>query len=142
MKALAIASSLALAAAAVSADRSGASVVALRAAVDLAGAWANDGFKLRDGHCTGTLQPGKPHVVQVNLIEGNRYWFTASTAPNAGLVSVSIFDESGQPISAETYQDGARAAAGFAPAVSGPYLVKLEQTGSHPSTFCLVYSYK
>ena len=88
------------------------------------------------------LQPGKPHVVQVNLFGGNRYWFTAATAPGAGPVSVNIFDESGQPIRAETYRDGTRAAAGFAPTFSGPYLVKLEQSGNQASPFCLVYSYK
>ena len=124
------------------ANRGSAAVAARRAAIELAGAWASDGFKLRDSHWTGTLQPDKPHVVQVNLFAGNRYWFTAAAATGPGQVSVSVYDEAGTPLPSETYQDGLRAAAGFAPAASGPYLVKIEQPGGQLSTFCLVYSYK
>ena len=137
MKRLAIAFSVALAGAAVGVD--GNEAAARRAAGDLAGAWANEGFKLRDGHWTGTLLPGKPQIVQVSLFAGNRYWFTAS---NGDAISMAIFDESGQPVATETYQDASRAAAGFSPASSGVYFVKLEQNGIRASTFCLVYSYK
>lgn len=137
MKRLAIAFSVAFAAAAMGIDRSEAA--ARRAAGELAGAWANDGFKLRDGHWTGSLLPGKPQIVQVNLFEGNRYWFTAA---GSGPISLGLFNESGQPVPAEIFQDGSRAASGFAPASSGVYFVRLEQTGSRPSTFCLLYSYK
>ncbi len=137
MKRLGIALSIAVAGAAMGADRNEAA--ARRAASDLAGAWANEGFKLRDGHWTGSLLPGHPQVVRLTLFEGNRYWFTAA---NSGPIAIGVFDESGQRLAAETYQDGSRAAAGFAPASSGVYFVKLEQTGSHPSAFCLIYSYK
>ena len=137
MKRLAIAFSVAVAGVAMGGDRNEAA--ARRAAGELAGAWANDGFKLRDGHWTGSLLPGKPQIVQVNLFAGNRYWFTAA---GSGPISLGLFNESGQPVPTETFQDGSRSAAGFAPASSGLYFVKLEQTGSHPSTFCLVYSYK
>ena len=137
MKRLAIALGIAVAGAAMGIDRNEAAP--RRAAGDLAGAWANDGFKLRDGHWAGSLLPGRPQIVQVNLFEGNRYWFTAA---NSGPILMDIFDESGQPVPVETYQDGSRVAAGFAPALSGVYFVKLEQAGNHASTFCLIYSYK
>lgn len=142
MKPLAIASLVAVTFAALGANRDDAKVITRRAALALAGARASDGFKLRDSHWTGTLQPGAAQVVQVNLFEGNRYWFTAASTPNAGAISIHVFDESGHAVSAEIQQDGSRAAAGFSPAVSGPHFVKLEQSGNHVSTFCLVYSYK
>ena len=137
MKHLAMALSIALVGAASGIDRNVAA--ARRAAGELATAWANDGFKLRDGHWSGSLPPGDPQIVQVNLFEGNRYWFTVASS---GPISMGIFDEDGQPVPVETFQDASRAAAGFAPISSGVYFVKLDQAGSHPTTFCLVYSYK
>lgn len=128
-------------AAAPSSDRASAPLVARRAAVDLAETRAGDGFKLRGSYWTGTLRPDRPQIVQVNLFAGNRYCFTAATSGPGG-VSVSIYDEAGIALPAETYQDGLRATAEFSPAASGPYLLKISQHGSHASSFCLVYSYK
>lgn len=118
-----------------------ATVHARRAARELAGAWANDGFKLRDSDWTGRSTPGKPQILQVSLFAGNRYWFSAA-APGGGALALSLYDESGKPQAVETYEDGPRAAAGFRPEASGPYLVKIEQHGDQVSSFCLVYSYK
>ena len=52
-------------------------VAARQVALELAGAFSNDGFKLRDGHWTGTLSPGESRVIAVNLYSGNEYWFCA-----------------------------------------------------------------
>jgi hypothetical protein len=117
-------------------------VAARRAALDLAGAWTNDGFKLRDGHFSGTLKPGQPKIVRVNLYAGNQYWFTAAGTPKAKKLSVRVFDESGKPMTFDTHEDESRAAAGFAPAASGPYLIRVEELEGEPSAFALVYSYR
>ena len=117
--------------------------VATRAdALELAGAWSNDGFKIRDGHWTGDLNPGEPKRVQVNLFAGNHYWFTAATAARAKEIAITLFDESGKPVATEPYADGTRAAAGFSPKVSGPYYVQLTTKEGPRTAFCLVYSYK
>lgn len=117
-------------------------VEARRLALDLAGAFANDGFKLRDGVNVGTLEPGKPKIVEVNLYSGNEYWFSLAAAGKAKKVAVSVFDETGKKIDAEPYQEGASAAAGFAPDASGPYFVKIELLEGEAAGFCLLYSYK
>jgi len=117
-------------------------VAARRTALDLAGAWSNDGFKLRDGHWAGTFKPGEAKLVQVNLYAGNQYWFTLGTTDKAKKVAVSIFDESGKPVAFERHEDGARAAAGFAPTSSGPFIVKIEELDGQPTAFALIYSYK
>ena len=117
-------------------------VAARRTALDLAGAWSNDGFKLRDAHWDGVFKPGAAKLVQVNLYAGNQYWFTLGTTDKAKKVAVSIFDESGKPVAFERHEDGARAAAGFAPTSSGPYIVKVEELDGQPAAFALVYSYK
>ena len=52
-------------------------VAARKTALDLAGAFSNDGFKIRDGHWCTELAPAKPQVIQVNLYAGNEYWFCA-----------------------------------------------------------------
>jgi hypothetical protein len=124
------------------ADEADDEVAARKVALDLAGAFSNDGFKLRDGHWMGRFAPSKGAVVQVNLFAGNEYWFSLGATDRAKKVSVSVFDETGKPIAYEPYQEGASAAAGFSPVASGPYLIKVEQLEGEPGAFCLLYSYK
>lgn len=117
--------------------------VAARAeALDLAGAWSNDGFKIRDGFWAGVASSTAPKVVQVNLFSGNHYWFSVAAHARAKGVSVAVFDESGKPVAVEPYSDGGRAAVRFSPLVSGPYFVQVSTKEGPPSAFCLVYSYK
>jgi hypothetical protein len=113
-----------------------------RAALDLAGAWANDGFRLRDSYWSGTLAPGKPSIVRVNLLAGNRYWFTAAATAAAGRITVTVYNDKGLPVPAEFHRDGTRAAARVEPSSSGPYLVTVEQSQTAPAPFCVVFSYK
>lgn len=119
-----------------------AQVAARSDAIDLAGAFQNDGFKIRDGDYFGQLTKGQSQIVTVNLYSGNAYWFTASTAQNSDKLKVSIFDDSGKPVSYLPYQSGPRAAAGFSPDASGLYYVKVALEEGQNSTFCLIYCYK
>ena len=124
------------------AEESDDEVNARKIALDLAGAFSNDGFKLRDGHWTGAFAPGKAAIHQVNLFAGNEYWFSLGATDQAKKVAVTVFNENGKPLSYEPYQDGASAAAGFSPAISGPYLIKIEVIEGAPASFCLLYSFK
>jgi hypothetical protein len=118
-------------------------VAARRKALDVAGAFGNDGFKLRDGSWTGTLEIGKPKVLQVNLYAGNQYWFTLGSVPAAKKVKVTIYDEAGGPVEFDPYDEEASvAAAGFSPATSGSFYIKVEEIEGTAAAFCLVYSYK
>jgi len=110
--------------------------------LDLAGAFQNDGFKIRDGNFLGQISKDHSQIVAVNLYSGNAYWFTASTGQKVDKLKVSIFDESGKPVSYMPYQAGPRAAAGFSPDASGLYYVKVALEEGQPVTFCLLYSYK
>lgn len=116
---------------------------ARKTAFDVAGAFSNDGFKLRDGTWIGLLQPKVGQCLRVNLFAGNQYWFSVGATPQAQKMSITIFDEAGKGQVVEQYAEGATAAAGFAPEASGPYLIRVEETeGAGPATFCLIYSYK
>lgn len=119
-------------------------VEARRVALDLAGAFANDGFKLRDGVWIGTLEPGKAKLVQVNLFTGNEYWFSLGATAPAKKLKVTVYDETGVSIDSETYdgEGSVTAAAGFSPDASGPYYVKVELLEGEAAPYCLVYSYK
>ena len=122
-----------------------AEVDARRAALGVAGAFTNDGFKIRDGDFTGVLKVKETSVIQVNLYAGNQYWFSVSTADPATTVALALFDEAGQPLKTDPYADANHAAAGFAPDVSGPYYIQIRNVSgaaAAPATFCLVYSYK
>ena len=117
-------------------------IEARRVALDLAGAFSNDGFKLRDGVWLGALAPGKARIIQVNLYSGNEYWFALGATGKAKKLTVSVYDETGKPMECEPYQEGATAAAGFSPDASGPYFVKIELAEGDAASFCLVYCYK
>jgi hypothetical protein len=117
-------------------------VEARRVALDVAGAFTNDGFKLRDGNWMGSIAPGKGQIIQVNLYAGNQYWFTLGATPPARKVLVTIYDETGKPVESDPYQEASVAAAGFSPQVSGSYFVKVEELEGKPAAFCLIYCYK
>jgi hypothetical protein len=118
-------------------------VEAHRQALDLTGAYTNDGFKLRDGHWAGKIKPAERAVIAVNLYAGNQYWFSVAAANDkAKKVTVDIYDEGGKPMTSENYNEGERASAGFSPVNSGQYFVAVSLVEGDPSTICLVYSYK
>ena len=117
-------------------------VAARRTALDIAGAFTNEGFKLRDGTWSGGFEPGKPKILQVNLYAGNQYWFTLGATPPAKKVLVTIYDETGKPVKSDSLQDTSVATAGFSPDNSGIFFVKVEIVDGAAADFCLVYSYK
>ena len=73
-----------------------AEVNARKNALDVAGAFTNDGFKLRDGHWCGTLKPQDHALIAVNLYAGNQYWFAVGAADPAKKIAVNIYDETGR----------------------------------------------
>jgi hypothetical protein len=120
-------------------------VAARRTALEVAGAFTNEGFKLRDGNWAGSFEPGKPKIVQVNLYAGNQYWFTLGTTPAAKKILITIYDEAGKPIKIDAdhmFQDTCEAAVGFSPDNSGTFFIKVEVVEGAVADFCLVYSYK
>jgi len=118
-------------------------VEAHKQVLDLTGAFTNDGFKLRDGHWAGQIKPKDRAVIAVNLYSGNQYWFSAAAANDkAKKIAVDVYDESGKPMTTESYAEGERASAGFSPTTSGQYFVAVSLVEGEPSTVCLVYSYK
>lgn len=117
-------------------------VDARKAALDLAGAFTNDGFKIRDGHWCGTIKPNDHTLIAVNLYAGNQYWFTAGATEAAKKIAVSLYDETGKQVVTDNYDSGEKAAAGFSPTSSGQYYVAVDLLEGKEGSFCLVYSYK
>jgi len=117
-------------------------VQARKTALDVAGAFTNEGFKVRDGHWCGTIKPHDHTLIAVNLYAGNQYWFSVGATEAAKKIAVSVYDESGKRITTESYNAGEKAAAGFASANSGQYFVSIDLIDGQEGSFCLVYSYK
>jgi len=117
-------------------------VAARKSALDLAGAFTNEGFKMRDGHWSGTVKPKEPALIAVNLYSGNQYWFSAGATEPAKKISVSLYDETGKLMQTEAYSEGDKAAAGYSPASSGQYYVLVDLIEGNESSVCFVYSYK
>jgi hypothetical protein len=123
-------------------EASSAEADARNSVLELAGAFSNDGYKIRDGFWFSELEPGASSVVQVNLFAGNEYWFCAAANPPASKISVTVYDESGAVIDQQEYRDGPRAAAGVVAGRSGPFFVKVTLVEGEKAPFCLLYCYK
>ena len=119
-----------------------AEVRARRDALDVAAAFSNDGFKIRDGHWCGVVKPHDHTLVAVNLYAGNQYWFSAGATEPVKKIAVSVYDETGKQVTTESYDNGEKAAAGFSPVNSGQYFVSVDVVEGEEGSFCLVYSYK
>jgi hypothetical protein len=117
-------------------------VAARQVALELAGAFTNDGFKLRDGHWAGTLAPHESQLIAVNLYAGNEYWFSAGATDKAKRVSIQVFDETGAPVTVENFNSGTKAAAGLSVINSGEYLIRVRLEEGEPAGVSFVYSYK
>lgn len=117
-------------------------VAARQVALELAGAFSNDGFKLRDGHWAGTLAPNESKLIAVNLYAGNEYWFSAGATEKAKKLSLEVFDETGTPVTTENFNEGTKAAAGFSVSNSGEYFIRVRLEEGEPAGVCFVYSYK
>jgi hypothetical protein len=111
-------------------------------ALELAGAFSNDGYKIRDAYWPGEIEPDRPQFLEVNLFAENEYWFSAAVTPPGRKIAVGVFDEKGIPVEHQTYEDGQVAAAGFVAEVSGRYFIKMSLLEGEKSQFCLLYSYK
>ncbi len=112
------------------------------AALELAGAFSNDGYKIRDGYYFGDLDAKKSVLIEVNLFAGDEYWFCAAANEPARKIDVKVYDEEGKPVEQQFYNDGSTAAAGIVAGVSGKYLVKISLAGGESSQFCFLYCYK
>jgi hypothetical protein len=117
-------------------------VAARQVALELAGAFSNDGFKLRDGHWTGTLARGESKVIAVNLYAGNQYWFSAGATENAKKLTVEVFDETGAAVAGEKFNSGTKAAFSVSVDNSGQYFVRVRLEEGQPAGVCFLYSYK
>lgn len=117
-------------------------VEARKSALDVAGAFTNDGFKVRDGHWCGTVKPHNHSLVAVNLYAGNEYWFSVGATELAKKIAVRVYDETGKQVVTDDYNAGEKAAAGFAPTSSGQYFISVDLLEGSEGSFCLVYSYK
>jgi hypothetical protein len=111
-------------------------------AIALAGDFSGQGYHVRDGYWSGTVEKGKPVVIAINLFCGNDYWFSAASPNPSARLKVSIFDCQGRPAVSETYQEESRAAASITAARTGRYFVALDMTEGDKSDACMVYSYK
>lgn len=118
-------------------------VIPLRARLlDLAGALANEGFRVRDGFWSGRIEPGVPRRLAVNLFAGNHYWFCAAVdAPDTRPV-VALYDPRGEPVEVVTHDGPGLAAAGVTASVTGRYVVEVKTPRGPAADFCLLYLFK
>lgn len=123
---------------------------ARRMALELAGAFQNDGFRVRDGEWGGSLSKGDPRFLRLTLFAGESYWVIAATPTQGAILRVTLYDAQGKALKTEQWKDegreiGSRCAVGVAPDQSGKYFASvelIETSGDLPAEFSLIYAYK
>jgi hypothetical protein len=118
-------------------------VAPLRARLlDLSGALANEGFRVRDGFWSGRVEPGVPRRLAVNLFAGNHYWFCAAVGTPDARPVVTLYDPRGEPVAAVNDNTPGSAAAGVTAGVTGRYVVEIKVPRGPAADFCLLYLFK
>jgi len=111
-------------------------------ALELAGAFTNEGFKIRDGFYAAKLAPGESQAVAVNLFSSNEYWFCVGTDEAGRKVDVAVYDGGGNRLEVEPFEGERMAGAGIIPAYSGEYYIVVELKEGEPSEYVLLYAFK
>lgn len=118
-------------------------VAALRARLsDAVGALGNEGFKLRDGVWTGTLEAGKARELPVHLFAGNQYWFCAALSTDGGESHIVLRDPSGADVPTVPYAAPGIAAVGVTAPSTGRYILSINDPSPGAREFTLLYLYK
>jgi hypothetical protein len=116
-------------------------VQARQRAIRLAGAFANDGYKLRDGAWSLNLSAGEPRTLAVFLFAGNEIWFSSAGATAESRPQLALFNSSGEPVNVKTFQHDGLAALGLVVPHTGMFYLRAFTTAD-ATPFALVTSYK
>lgn len=112
-------------------------------ALELAGAFSNDGYKIRDSFWLSKLPPiGQTILLAVNLFAENQYWFCVAAASPARRLVLKLYNEAGDLVSTQSYDRDSTAALGAEPSESGKYYLSVELLEGEPANFCVLYTYK
>lgn len=111
-------------------------------ALEAAAEGKSQGYALRDGFWSGTLEKGQPVVIAVHLFAWNDYWFTAAHLEPGSRIRLSIFDRWGNAAGGHESAGETSATAVFSAVRSDRYYIQLELTEGDKAGTCMVYSYK
>lgn len=111
--------------------------------------YIKQGYSLREDTWGGDLGVGDAKAITHQLFKGNEYWFCLGSDVKGAKVSVHIYDNDGNLVEDDSWQqdganDGAFAGVQVRPTKTGTYflIVKVEKSGEERTPWGLVYAYK
>ena len=111
-------------------------------ALQIAADGKSQGYALRDGFWSGTLEKGKTIVIPVHLFAWNDYTFSAATLDPGSQIRLAIFDRWGNAAGGEASTGESSAHAWISAVRSDRFYIRLELTEGDKTEACMVYSYK
>ena len=113
-------------------------------ALELAGAFTNDGYKIRDGHWSRPAEAARAADRHGQPVRGQPVLFFARLDGQGekGQGDRCTTRAGNQVGDEQFFQEKSRAAAGVSPVASGLYYVSVELLEGEQADFCLLYSYK
>lgn len=111
-------------------------------ALQIAANGKSQGYALRDGFWSGTLEKGHAVVIPVHLFAWNNYSFSAASLDSTSRIRLAIFDRWGNAAGGEALAGEASANAWISAVRSDRFYLRLELTEGDKTEACVVYSYK
>ena len=111
-------------------------------ALQIAADGKSQGYALRDGFWSGTLEKGKIIVIPVHLFAWNDDSCSAATLDPGSQIRLAIFDRWGNAAGGVESSGENSATAGISAVRSDRYYIRLELTEGDKAGACMVYSYK
>ncbi len=103
-------------------------------------------FILRESSWSGTLEPGKARLIQVQLFRRNEYHFWFNVPDRRAGLNLNIYDANGEIVDAENvkYESSNIVSLVVRPGVTGIYYlrVSLQTTIETPQRWSVIYAYR
>lgn len=117
---------------------------ALSFAFEAALPYYKKGFSIRKDAWGGDLGVRERKAVSSQLFKGNTYWFLMGTDVKGASLSVHLYDDAGNLVDAESWQQGESAGARVSPKHTGTYfaIVQILKSPEDRTPWALVYGYK
>lgn len=110
--------------------------------IELAHAFTDEGFIVRDGFWRTELKPGEEQICGLQLFANVDYWICLGAGVNAE-VDMALFSSGALPVPVhERIQEPSRAAIRVRPKRSGTFYLKLRSVRGEGGRVCVTYCYK
>jgi hypothetical protein len=112
-------------------------------AIEMAHAFTDESFIVRDGFWRTRLAPNEEVVCALQLFAGVDYWICLGSGTPEAQLQMGLFTSAPRPVAVlERVQEPSRAAIKVRPRTSGLFYLKVRNNHGQAARVCVTYCYK